>query len=95
MLILLSLLHLLVPLFLISGVHCFLGACSLNCATKHIVTLLILLQVFQIIHGEAYIGRSKVESAAATCRSYVLSFFIFLLFLFPFKSSQEYVFIHV
>lgn len=25
--------------------------------------------VLQIIHTEAYIGKSKVESAAATCRS--------------------------
>lgn len=37
----------------------------------------LFISIFQVIHTEAYIGQSKVKSAAATCRSYVTS----LLFL--------------
>lgn len=37
----------------------------------HLLTFII---TFQIIHSEAYIGQSKVESAAAACRSYVTLF---------------------
>lgn len=36
--------------------------------------LLSFIITFQIIHSEAYIGQSKVESAAAACRSYVKLF---------------------
>lgn len=40
--------------------------------------MLILAKLeFQIIHAESYIGRSKVESAAAACRAYVTVVFSF------------------
>lgn len=37
---------------------------------------LTFLITLQIIHSEAYIGQSKVESAAAACHSYVTLFWL-------------------
>lgn len=43
-----------------------------------IAAMLDFDNVIQIIHTEAYIGQSKVKSAAAACRAYVIFFICFI-----------------